>query len=116
MNWFEIKDIDQLDSPVLTVFPERVRQNIQTAIDMVGNVDRLRPHVKTHKSPDATRLMMQAGIEFALLIAIPLIGFIFLGRWLDNKFNHHFFVVLLICYFEKLDISIYLLENHRQLL
>ena len=62
MNWFEIKDIDQLDSPVLTVFPERVKQNIQTAIDMVGNVDRLRPHVKTHKSPDATRLMMQAGI------------------------------------------------------
>ena len=62
MNWFEIKNIDQLDSPVLTVFPERVKQNIQTAIDMVGNVDRLRPHVKTHKSPDATRLMMQAGI------------------------------------------------------
>jgi D-serine deaminase-like pyridoxal phosphate-dependent protein len=62
MNWFEIKDLDQLDSPVLTVFPERVKQNIQTAIDMVGNVDRLRPHVKTHKSPEVTRLMMQAGI------------------------------------------------------
>ena len=77
MNWFEIKDIDQLDSPVLTVFPERVRQNIQTAIDMVGNVDRLRPHVKTHKSPDATRLMIQAGItkfKCATMSASALLG------------------------------------------
>lgn len=62
-NWYQISDIEKLDSPALVVFPERVRANIQTAIQMVGNAARLRPHVKTNKSPDATRLMLEAGIQ-----------------------------------------------------
>src|SRR5690349_20538165 len=61
-NWYEIKNIDILDSPVLVVFPERVKQNIQTAIGIVGTADRLRPHIKTNKSPDVARLMLNAGI------------------------------------------------------
>ena len=62
-HWFHIADIQRLDSPALVVFPERVRANIRTAIDMAGGTERLRPHVKTNKSSDATGLMMQAGIQ-----------------------------------------------------
>src|SRR5207342_1159785 len=29
---------------------------------MIGDVDRLRPHIKTSKSPDVTKLMLKAGI------------------------------------------------------
>ena len=61
-NWFEIKNINELDSPVLVVFPERVKHNIQLAIDMIGDVSRLRPHIKTNKSPDVAKLMLHAGI------------------------------------------------------
>jgi D-serine deaminase-like pyridoxal phosphate-dependent protein len=61
-DWYLIDDIDKLDSPALVIFPGRVKKNIQTAISMAGNVDRLRPHVKTNKSPDAVMLMMAAGI------------------------------------------------------
>jgi len=61
-SWFEIKNINELDSPALVVFPERVRHNIQLAIDMIGETTRLRPHIKTNKSPDVTRLMLNAGI------------------------------------------------------
>src|SRR6185436_1039528 len=61
-NWFEIKNIKELDSPALVVFPERVKHNIQLAIDMIGDVDRLRPHIKTNKSADVARLMLNAGI------------------------------------------------------
>lgn len=60
---YSIDDIDQLDSPALVVYPERVRHNIDLAIRMIGNVQRLRPHVKTHKSAEATRLMLDAGIR-----------------------------------------------------
>jgi D-serine deaminase-like pyridoxal phosphate-dependent protein len=60
--WYQIKDIDKLDSPTLVVFPERVKANIQTAISMVANVTQLRPHVKTNKSAQATQLMLDAGI------------------------------------------------------
>jgi D-serine deaminase-like pyridoxal phosphate-dependent protein len=61
-EWYHIRDINKLDSPALVVFPDRVRANIQTAIAMVGNVGQLRPHVKTNKSAEATRLMLDAGI------------------------------------------------------
>ena len=62
LNWYEIINVQELDSPALVIFPDRVKKNIQTAINMVGDIQRLRPHVKTHKSPDATRLMIEAGI------------------------------------------------------
>ena len=61
--WYEIENVDQLDTPALVVYPERVRENIRLAIEMVGSPDRLRPHVKTHKSPAVTRLMLEAGIR-----------------------------------------------------
>jgi D-serine deaminase-like pyridoxal phosphate-dependent protein len=61
--WYEIENIDQLDTPALVVYPERVRKNILLAIEMVGSPERLRPHVKTHKSPAVTRLMLEAGIR-----------------------------------------------------
>lgn len=61
-NWYEIKDIDQLDSPALVIFPGRVKENILRAVKMIGDVSRLRPHIKTHKTREATQLMLAAGI------------------------------------------------------
>lgn len=61
-NWYTIHDIHLLDTPALTVFPAHVKQNIRTALAMIGEVHRLRPHVKTHKSPEALQLMLDAGI------------------------------------------------------
>jgi D-serine deaminase-like pyridoxal phosphate-dependent protein len=60
--WYEIDNIENIDSPCLVVYADRVRKNIEAAIGLVGDVQRLRPHVKTHKSPDVTRLMLHAGI------------------------------------------------------
>jgi D-serine deaminase-like pyridoxal phosphate-dependent protein len=62
-NWYTVNNVEEIDSPALLVYPERVKQNIQTAISMVGDVNKLRPHVKTNKSPDAVKLMMHAGIN-----------------------------------------------------
>lgn len=62
-DWYQIDNVNELDSPALVIFPERVRQNIQTAINMVETADRLRPHIKTNKSPDAVKLMLDAGIR-----------------------------------------------------
>lgn len=63
-EWFSIDNIDQLDSPVLVIYPDRVKANIRLAVEMVGgNTAGLRPHIKTHKSPEATRLLQEAGID-----------------------------------------------------
>jgi D-serine deaminase-like pyridoxal phosphate-dependent protein len=61
--WYVIGDADHLDTPALVVYPERVRQNIARAVGIIGDVDRLRPHIKTHKSPDVIRMLREAGIR-----------------------------------------------------
>jgi D-serine deaminase-like pyridoxal phosphate-dependent protein len=63
LDWYQLSHPQEIDSPALLLFPERVKHNIQTAIRMAGDVQRLRPHVKTNKSPDAVRLMQEAGIH-----------------------------------------------------
>lgn len=62
MEWYEINDIDTVDSPALVVYPERVKENIRKVIGMAGDVALLRPHVKTNKMAEVCRLMMDAGI------------------------------------------------------
>ena len=52
-----------IDSPALLVFPSLVKKNIAEMIRMVGNVNRLRPHIKTHKTAEGIQLMMDAGIS-----------------------------------------------------
>ena len=52
-----------IDSPALLVFPSLVKKNIAEMIRMVGDVSRLRPHIKTHKTAEGIRLMMDAGIS-----------------------------------------------------
>ena len=61
-NWYQIDNVEQIDSPALVIYPERITANIELAKTLAGNVHRLRPHVKTNKITEVCRLMMQAGI------------------------------------------------------
>lgn len=61
-SWYGIKQTESIDTPALVVYPERVKTNIQTALDMVKDPSRLRPHVKTHKTIEVTQMMIEAGI------------------------------------------------------
>ena len=62
-DWYQIDDIGKLDSPALVVYPERVKANISTAVNMIDDVQRLRPHIKTSKCRETILLMMAAGIQ-----------------------------------------------------
>jgi len=61
-TWYEIENVDQLDSPALVVYLERIKENIELAKSMIDDPARLRPHVKTNKCKEANMLMMEAGI------------------------------------------------------
>ena len=63
MSWYQIDNINEIDSPALVIYVDRVKENIATAIKMVGNVAKLRPHIKTHKCLEVAQLMMDAGIS-----------------------------------------------------
>ena len=62
-EWYQINNIDALDTPAIVIYLDRVKKNIQTLIQSVDDVARLRPHIKTHKSPEVTSLMLEAGIR-----------------------------------------------------
>lgn len=55
-------NFDQIDSPSLIVYPALVEKNIAEMIKMAGNVNRLRPHIKTHKTAEGIKMMQAQGI------------------------------------------------------
>ncbi len=57
-----IHDTSGVFSPALIFYKELIQRNLDLAISMVGNVSRLRPHAKTHKTREIIRLELQAGI------------------------------------------------------
>lgn len=62
MDWYLINNIRTIDTPALVVYKQRVQDNINRAISMVGDVERLRPHAKTNKIAEVCSMMMDAGI------------------------------------------------------
>ncbi len=62
-DWYKIKNIDSIDTPVLVIYPQRVEENIRILKSMINDISLLRPHVKTHKTREATLLKMAAGIN-----------------------------------------------------
>src|SRR6185503_18090154 len=62
-EWYQIDNVVDLDTPALVVYPDRIMNNISVLKSMIDKTTRLRPHVKTHKNPEVTKLMLAAGIK-----------------------------------------------------
>jgi D-serine deaminase-like pyridoxal phosphate-dependent protein len=83
---------DSVPSPALLFYPALIRQNLRRAVEVAGGPDRLRPHVKTHKTREIVRVWLELGVRkhkcatlaeaemlaecgaSDLLIAYPLVG------------------------------------------
>lgn len=70
-SWYEVENHHEIDTPALLIYEDRVKGNIKLLTGSIDEVDRLRPHVKTHKSIDATQLIMEAGIWKFKCATIP---------------------------------------------
>jgi len=55
-------DERNIASPALLFFPDIIRSNIAAVIAHAGDPNRLRPHVKTHKTVEITKLQLAAGV------------------------------------------------------
>jgi D-threonine aldolase len=62
-DWYSIGNVSALDTPALAIYPDRVKNNIDALVKSIDDVKRLRPHVKTHKSPEVTKMMLAAGVK-----------------------------------------------------
>src|SRR5437867_8906634 len=61
-EWFEVGDVMALPSPALLVYRERVEENLRRMVAIAGGVERLRPHIKTHKMREMIELQLGLGI------------------------------------------------------
>lgn len=62
-DWYKLSLPEQIDSPALLIYPDRVQHNINEIIHLVGNPKRLMPHVKTIKMSAIVKMQMNAGIR-----------------------------------------------------
>jgi len=61
-EWSALANVAEVPSPALLVYPERVEENLRRMVGLAGGVQRLRPHMKTHKMPDLIRMQLRLGI------------------------------------------------------
>ncbi|OWK41838.1 D-TA family PLP-dependent enzyme [Fimbriiglobus ruber] len=59
---YQIADAAELFTPALVFFPALIRANIARVIELAGGPERLRPHVKTHKTREIARLQLESGV------------------------------------------------------
>lgn len=59
----EVQGIEQLISPALVVFADRLERNLRAMFSVARDAERLRPHCKTHKTAEIIRLLEGAGVH-----------------------------------------------------
>ena len=62
-GWMRIANEDDVPSPALLIYPDRVVENLKRMAANAGGVEHLRPHVKTHKLVQVLDLEMKQGIK-----------------------------------------------------
>lgn len=62
-SWYSVANIDEVTSPSLLVYPDRIEANIRNMVTLAGGAQRLFPHIKTHKLPEVVRLQQAQGIQ-----------------------------------------------------
>ena len=63
MHDYRLSDPSDTASPALLVYPAVVRANLRRAVAAAGGAERLRPHVKTHKTRDIAAIELEMGIR-----------------------------------------------------
>ena len=57
-----VANVEEIPSPSMLVYRERLRENIDRTLAIAGGPERLRPHVKTHKMRAVIGMQREAGI------------------------------------------------------
>jgi D-serine deaminase-like pyridoxal phosphate-dependent protein len=89
---YRIRGVENLDTPSLVFYADKIRENITRIGRLLGGYGRLRPHIKTHKcreildmqtasgvsrvkcaTPKEVHLAAQAGVR-DILLAYPIVG------------------------------------------
>lgn len=60
---YTIRDTSSIYSPALLFYHDLILDNIARAVELAGGPERLRPHVKTHKTREIVDMQLEAGVR-----------------------------------------------------
>ena len=61
--WYLLNKPEEVISPSLLFYKDRIENNIRSMVHMAGDVNRLVPHVKTHKTAEIVKIQLEAGVN-----------------------------------------------------
>ena len=61
--WYLLNKPEEVISPSLLFYKDRIENNIRSMVHIAGDVNRLVPHVKTHKTSEIVKLQLNAGVS-----------------------------------------------------
>lgn len=59
---YRLLDETEIATPALVFYPALIRRNVARVVELAGSPDRLRPHAKTHKTREITRMQLDSGV------------------------------------------------------
>lgn len=59
---YRLESPDRLITPCVLVYPDVIQANLEASIRIAGGTSQLRPHVKTHKTPQIVQMQLDLGI------------------------------------------------------
>jgi D-serine deaminase-like pyridoxal phosphate-dependent protein len=62
-EWFHVTNVEEIESPSMLFYSERIEENVRRMVRIANGPERLRPHLKTHKTAELLRLQMGVGIQ-----------------------------------------------------
>jgi len=62
-NWWQISNPDEIPTPSLLLYPDRIGENLDRMVAWVNHPSQLRPHVKTHKLAEIIQMKLARGIQ-----------------------------------------------------
>jgi D-serine deaminase-like pyridoxal phosphate-dependent protein len=92
MDWFEIQNVETVDSPAVLVYADRLKHNVSKTLEIAADPTLLMPHIKTIKAKKFIEFWVEAGVKACkaatiaeaelaadsgmqeILLAFPLIG------------------------------------------
>jgi D-serine deaminase-like pyridoxal phosphate-dependent protein len=60
--WYHVENEADIPSPALLFFRSRIEHNLRLMLKIAGDPNRLRPHVKTHKTAEIIAMQLKLGI------------------------------------------------------
>jgi D-serine deaminase-like pyridoxal phosphate-dependent protein len=62
-EWYHVSNPEEIESPSMLFYSERIQENVRRMVRIANGPERLRPHLKTHKTAELLRMQMGEGIR-----------------------------------------------------